>query len=308
MNLLSIAIIQHKPVHLNLQASLQKALLLIEEAASKGAQLLVFGECWLSGYPSWIDHSPGIALWNNEPVKEVFALMHQNSMDINGAAMKILCNAASTSGIILCMGFNEKTSTGTIYNAFVMINEQGKIINHHRKLVPTFNEKLLYAYGDAAGLKTVDTNWGKMGGLICWEHWMPLSRQALHNENEIIHIALWPAVHEMHQVASRHYAFEGRCFVIAVGQMMQVKDIPAVLALPDSLKDVPEKYILNGGSCVFDPVGNYLLQPQFDQEEILYCNIDNFDVSLKEKLSLDVSGHYSRPDIFDFTIERKRKN
>lgn len=311
MNTLNIAIIQHKPVHLNLSASLQKALVLIKEAAQKGAQLIVFGETWLSGYPSWIDHCPEIAQWNNEATKEVFAIMHTNSIDINGEEIKTICLLAKKFSVIICMGINEKVNkgigSGTIYNSFVIINDKGKIANHHRKLVPTFNEKLLYGNGDAAGLKTVETKWGRMGGLICWEHWMPLSRQALHNENEMIHIALWPTVHEMHQVASRHYAFEGSCFVIAAGQMMQVKDIPSSLMLPEYLKNEPEKYILNGGSCVIDPKGNYLLVPQFDKEEIFYCTIENFDVAIKEKLTLDTSGHYNRWDIFDFTVDRKRK-
>ena len=312
MESLHIAIIQHKPVHLNLAASLQKALLLIEEAAAAGAQLIVFGETWLSGYPSWIDHCPEIAIWNNEVTKEVFALMHSNSVDVNGDEMKMIYEAAKEYGIILCMGINEKIKngigSGTIYNSFVLINEEGELVNHHRKLVPTFNEKLLYGNGDATGLKTAKTQWGNIGGLICWEHWMPLSRQALHNENEMIHIALWPTVHEMHQIASRQYAFEGRCFVIAAGQMMQAKEIPTSLTLPEYIKNDPEKYILNGGSCVIDPKGNYLLTPQFDKEEILYCRIDNFDTAIKEKLTLDVSGHYNRWDIFDFTVNRKRKN
>lgn len=311
MKPLSIAIVQHKPVHLNLEASTQKALLLIKEAAATGAQLIVFGETWLSGYPSWIDHCPEIAIWNNDATKEVFAKMHASSPAVDGEEIKLLCTAAKELNVILCMGFNERISngvgSGTIYNSFVIINGKGEIANHHRKLIPTFSEKLLYGNGDAAGLKTVETNWGRIGGLICWEHWMPLSRQALHNENEMIHIALWPNVHEMLQVASRHYAFEGRCFVIAAGQMMQVKDIPAQLTLPAHFKGNPDKYILNGGSCVIDPAGNYLLPPQFDKEEILYCTIDNFDTAIKEKLTLDTSGHYNRWDIFDFSIDRKRK-
>ena len=234
------------------------------------------------------------------------------SSPFTSTLLRCICALAKELKIILCLGFNEKVTTGigsgTIYNSFVLINEEGEIKNHHRKLNPTFNEKLLYGNGDAAGLKTIETNWGNIGGLICWEHWMPLSRQTLHNENETIHIALWPTVHEMHQVASRHYAFEGRCFVIAAGQMMQVKDIPSTLTLPENLKSNPEKYILNGGSCVIDPKGNYLLPPQFDKEEILYRAIDDFDTAIKEKLTLDVSGHYNRWDIFDFTVDRKRKN
>ena len=311
MNSLNIAIIQHKPVHLNLKASTEKALAFIKEAAKQGSQLIVFGETWLSGYPAWLDHCPEVATWNSEATKEVFAQMHNSSVDVTGKEMKLLCDTAKENNVIICMGFNEKVSrgigSGTIYNSFVIINEDGEILNHHRKLIPTFTEKLVYGNGDAAGLRTVDINWGKLGGLICWEHWMPLSRQALHNENEIIHIAFWPAVHEMHQVASRHYAFEGRCFVIAAGQIMQVKDIPSSLTLPEHFKNDPDKYILNGGSCIIDPKGSYLLEPQFNKEEILYCTIENFDTAIKEKLTLDTSGHYNRWDIFDFSVERRRK-
>ena len=312
MESIHIAIIQHRPVHLNLEASTSKALKLIKEAAQQGAHLIVFGETWLSGYPAWLDHCPEVALWNNEATKEVFAQMHNNSVNIHGAEMKLICNAAKELKVIICIGINEKViegiGSGTIYNSFVIIDKDGQIVNHHRKLVPTYTEKMVYGNGDAAGLKTIDTNWGKLGGLICWEHWMPLSRQVLHNENEMIHVALWPTVHEMHQVASRHYAFEGRCFVIAAGQMMHVKDIPAGLTLPEHLKKNPDKYILNGGSCVIDPKGNYLLGPQFDKEEIFYCSIDNFDTAIKEKMTLDTSGHYSRWDIFEFSVDKKRKS
>lgn len=311
MKSIQIAIVQHKPVHANLKACTTNAINYINEAAQHGAQLIVFGETWLSGYPAWLDHCPDVATWNNEATKDAFALMHSNSVDVNGAELKQLCDAANENKVIICIGINEKLTegpgSGTIYNSFVTISEEGVMVNHHRKLMPTYSEKILYGQGDAAGLKTVDTNWGKLGGLICWEHWMPLSRQALHNENELIHVALWPTVHEMHQVASRHYAFEGRCFVIAAGQMMQVKDIPPSLILPEHFKNDPDKYILNGGSCVIDPKGNYLLEPQFDKEEILYCTIDNFDTAIKEKLTLDTTGHYSRRDIFDFTVNRKRK-
>ncbi len=312
MKPLRIAIIQHRPVHLSLKLCIEKALALLHEAAKQGAQLIVFGESWLSGYPAWIDHCPEMANWNNEAVKDVFAQMHANSAVIDGEEIKWLCGTAKELGVIVGLGFNERIKqgpgSGTIFNSFIIINAEGAIVNHHRKLMPTFNEKLLYGMGDAAGLKTVETDWGRMGGLICWEHWMPLSRQTLHNENEIIHLALWPTVGDIHQVASRHYAFEGRCFVIAAGQIMQVKDIPAGLTLPEHLKNTPDNYLLKGGSCVIDPKGNYLLAPQFDKENILYCTIENFDTIIKEKMTLDVTGHYNRPDLFEFTVNRKRNN
>lgn len=311
MKTLCIAIVQHRPSHLDLVGSTRKALSLINEAAANGARLIVFGESWLSGYPAWIDHCPEISLWNNHTMKEIFYQLHINSPAINGKEIRLLCVAAKQAGVIVCIGLNEKITSspgsGTIFNSFIIINQMGEIVNHHRKLVPTFNEKLLYGQGDALGLKTVETPWGKLGGLICWEHWMPLGRQELHNENELIHIAFWPAVHENHQLASRHYALEGRCFVIAAGQLMQVKDIPAALTIPEHLKNTPEKYILNGGSCVIAPDGTYLAAPLFDKEDILYCTINDFGTAVREKLTLDTTGHYSRWDIFDFSVSRERK-
>ena len=311
MKPLKVAIIQKKPAYGDITECTNIAISLINEAALNKSDLIVFGETWLSGYPAWLDYCPEIALWNNEATKDVFMQMHKNSATVDGEEIKAICTAAKENKVIVCLGFNEKilngSGNGTIYNSFVLINESGDITNHHRKLVPTFTEKLLYGNGDAIGLKTIDTKWGKIGALICWEHWMPLSRQALHNEGEIIHIALWPTVHEMHQVASRHYAFEGRCYVIAAGQMMQVKDFPSNLTVPKHLKENPDKYILNGGSCVIDAKGNYLMMPQFDKEEILYCTIANTDTAIKEKMTLDISGHYNRPDIFEFNVNKIRR-
>lgn len=311
METLTVAVIQQSPIYFNLPKSLAKAIQAIKEAATKGAGLVVFGETWLCGYPSWVDHCPDTALWNNDSVKEAFYLMHNNSADIGGQEIKELCRAASENKVMVVMGLNEKVMTGpgngTLYNSFIIIDEAGVIINHHRKLVPTFNEKLLYGNGDGKGLQTVQSRWGNIGGLICWEHWMPLARQVLHNENEQLHIALWPAVHEMHQIASRHYAFEGRCFVIAAGQIMKVKDIPVMLSIPAHLAEKPDQYLLNGGSCIIGPDGQYLLPPQFEKEEILYATLPLLDTVIKEKLAMDTSGHYNRWDIFDLSVNRNRK-
>ena len=307
MKSLRIAIIQHKPVHLNLEVSIKNALTYINEAAKQGAQLIVFGETWLSGYPSWIDHCPEIAIWNNEAVKEVFALMHANSPSVDGEEIKLICNAAKELKLLICLGFNERVingpGNGTIFNSFIIINENGEIANHHRKLMPTFNEKLLYGHGDAAGLKTVETSWGRTGGLICWEHWMPLSRQVLHNENEIIHIALWPMVHEMLQVASRHYAFEGRCFVLACGLLMPEKDMPQNLSVDKKYAKPKNGFYINGGSCIIGPDGKFITQPVFDTEEIIIAEIDLREIT-KEKMTLDVTGHYNRDDVFEFILKK----
>ena len=134
---------------------------------------------------------------------------------------------------------------------------------------------------------------------------MPLSRQAMHNEGELIHLALWPTVHEMLQIASRHYAFEGRCFVVAVGQMMAAKDFPPELELPKHLKDEPDEMVLNGGSAIIAPDGFYDLKPQYGKEGIIYHSLKDLDQIYRERMTLDTTGHYQRPDIFELKIKRE---
>jgi predicted amidohydrolase len=183
-----------------------------------------------------------------------------------------------------------------------MLDNNGELIMHHRKLMPTYTERMVYGQGAGDDLGSADTAFGKIGGLICWEHWMPLARQAMHNSGEVIHIAVWPTVHEMHQIASRHYAFEGRCYVVAVGQIMLADDIPEGLKLPENLAGKDGMMVMNGGSCVIGPDGKYLLEPQFDQVGILYIDIEDLDRVIGERMNLDSSGHYQRADVFEFNL------
>ncbi|WP_339815118.1 carbon-nitrogen hydrolase family protein [uncultured Imperialibacter sp.] len=306
---MKVAIIQHAPEYLDKKRSLEKALVLIREAASGGNVLAVFGESWLSGYPAWLDYCPGAALWNHEPTKEVFAKTHENAIVIDGPEMTVLQQAASDLGIAICIGINEKTGSGsangTLYNSMAIISPAGELVVHHRKLMPTFTEKLIYGVGDGNGLRSAEVAGARVGGLICWEHWMPLTRQAMHETCELVHIALWPTVHEMHQVASRQYAFEGRCFVLAVGQILRVKDIPAAFELPEELKANPESLLLKGGSCVVGPDGFYMREPIFDLETTIEVELPLRE-AIKEKMTLDVTGHYKREDVFDFKVNKKR--
>jgi len=302
-----IGIIQSGPQFLDLQSSMEKAARLVEEAAGKGAELVVFGETWLSGYPAWLDLCPESAVWGHEPTKEVFAATYLNSIAVPGDETKVLCDLARNYHIVICMGVNEIVKSGpgngTIYNSLLLIDADGKIVNHHRKLMPTFSEKLLYGMGDGRGLKAVDTHLGRIGGLICWEHWMPLARQAMHNSGEHIHIAVWPWVHDIHQLASRHYAFEARCFVVAVGQILRVKDLPKQLKLPENLVDKPGELLLKGGSCIIGPDGSYLLGPQVLNEGVIVYEITDMDRIYKERMTLDTSGHYNRDDVFNFSCK-----
>lgn len=304
---MKVAIVQWSSVHLDLKASVAKALKGIDEAADQGAQLIVFGETWFSGYPSWLDYSPEVAFWDHAPVKKAFAKMLDNCITLGGEAINALKDKARERQVSLVFGANEhddQKAKGTIYNALFFINEKGETINHHRKLVPTFTEKMLYGQGDGHGLTSSQLSGAKVTGLVCWEHWMPLSRQALHESGEQIHVAVWPKVHEMHQIASRQYAFEGRCFVLAAGQMLRASDFPEGIKLPADLS--PDTWVLNGGSCIIGPDGKYLVSPQWDEEKIIYAEL-NLEQVKEESMTLDVTGHYQRDDVFSLAVNRARK-
>jgi len=305
----NIGVVQSAPVYLDIKKSLEKVEALLKEASSKGAELVSFGESWFTGYPAWIDYCDEYAKWDFKPTKEIFAKTHVNSLDVTGPEVAQIGKWAKELGLVVVMGINEKVTSGpgngTIYNSLLTWNEQGELVNHHRKLMPTHTERLLYGQGDGAGLKAVDTAVGRVGGLICWEHWMPLTRQAMHNSGEHIHIAVWPKVHEMLQIATRSYAFEGRCFAVGVGQIMRVKDTPSELTLPDELKDKPEHLLLNGGSCIVGPDGQYVMEPVWDQEGVFITEVD-LNRCYEEKMALDVTGHYQRNDVFQLDVNHKR--
>jgi len=282
-----------------------KAVEIINEASRQDIDLLVFGESWLSGYPAWIDHCPNVALWDDQATKKAYKILAENSVSVDGEEISRLCYQASKHHMALVVGLNEVIvsgpGNGTIFNAVILINQEGKIAVHHRKLMPTFTEKILYGLGDGAGLKAADLGFGRVGALICWEHWMPLARQAMHDSGELIHIALWPQVHEMLQLCSRHYAFEGRCYVLAVGQLMMASQIPASLDVPTKFEDNPNALLLNGGTCIIGPDGRYITDPVYDEEKLIIHTLD-LGQTLEERMTLDVSGHYQRPDVFSFNV------
>src|SRR5271154_5759056 len=298
-----VAIAQSAPVYLDKRASLTKALDLVERAAKQGARLVAFGETWLPGYPAWLDVCPGAALWQNPSAKDIFAMLRNNSITVPGEEVNLLNEAARDLKIAIVIGVSERVDSGpgsgTLYNSLLTISDRGQLKNHHRKLVPTYTERLVWGNGDGRGLEAAPTSVGRVGGLICWEHWMPLARMAMHNSREHIHVAVWPTVHELHQLASRHYAFEGRCFVLAVGLMMPASDLPRELHDSATLRAGNRHWIERGGSAIIGPDAQYVLNPVFDREELLVSDLDLAQID-REMMTFDVSGHYARPDLFRF--------
>jgi nitrilase len=304
--IVKVAAVQAAPVYLDLPASLEKAGKLIGEAARFGAKVVVFPETWLPGYPAWLDCCRDAALWDYAPVKKVFARLMENSVAIPSPATEALSEMALKHQIVLNMSVNERVTQGagrgTLYNTMLTFGADGALLNRHRKIMPTYTERLVWGQGDGASLKAVDTDAGRIGGLICWEHWMPLARQALHTSGEDIHVAAWPQVKEMNLVASRHYAFEGRCYVIATGAIMKANELPEGLEAIESLQLNPEAFVLNGGSAIIAPDGTLLAGPVFNEETIVTAELDLSRI-VEEAMVLDITGHYSRPDIFDVKMK-----
>lgn len=296
-----IAAAQVAPAFLDMEASLEIAIHWIKEARKSGVRLLVFPETWFPGYPVWLDSSPGAAMWDYPPAKAVFRRLMENSPSIPSDFTNRLCSTVAEAGLTLVMGLHERDGN-TLYNSMLYISEQGELLGKHRKLVPTYAERLLWGHGDGSTLTVVDTPIGRVGGLVCWEHWMPLARQVMHEKGEIIHAAVWPSVDDNHLLASRAYAFEGRCFVVAVGSVLRRDNMPTGLEILDQiLGDGP---FLTGGSVIIGPDATIKAGPAGDKETLLIAEIDPGQIA-EAALTLDVCGHYARPDVFTLVVNEQ---
>ena len=308
-----VAVVQDE-VAPDLAAGLKATDRLAGDAARAGATLVAFPETWLPGYPAWLDVCSDAALWDHAPVKAVYRRMAEQSVVVDGESGRALGEIARRHGVAIVIGVVERVergpSRGTLFNGLLTYGRDGALLNHHRKLVPTYTERMVWGQGDGAGVCAAEVALGdttaRVGGLICWEHWMPLARQALHESAEDIHIAAWPTVKEMLQVASRHYAFEGRCFVLAAGSLMQASALPAELEPNRRIVPTGDQFVLRGGSAIIAPNGSYVREPVYDAPALLVADLD-LGMSREESMTLDVAGHYSRPDVFAFEINSARR-
>ncbi len=298
------AVIQKPPVLLDRKSTVAATASLIGEAAAQGASLIVFPEAYVPGYPAWIWRlRPGV---DGALSGEIHARLRENSVDLAGGDLDPVREAAAKHKATVVLGINERDSEfsgTTIFNTVVIIGADGNILNRHRKLMPTNPERMVWGMGDASGLRVVDTPVGRIGALICWENYMPLARYALYAQDVEIYIAPTWDTGESWLATMRHIAKEAGCWVIGTATAMQGSDLPKDFPGRDTLyKD--DEWINDGDAVVIKPMGAIAAGPLNRKKEILYAEID-IEAARKSRRSLDVAGHYSRPDIFSFSVDRR---
>lgn len=305
-----LAVVQHPPVFLNLDRSLERAGTLIRDAVAHGAECIVFPETWLPGYPVWLDEAPAAGLWDYPPAQALHQVLSDNAVTVPGPELETLRTLAREGGTAIVMGAHERAG-GTLYNTMLLVAADGSY-RIHRKIMPTYTERLVWGMGDGSTLDTLPTPHGPIGGLICWEHWMPLARAAMHAQRETIHVAQWPGVKDLHLLASRHYAFEGQCFVAVAGAVLTRGEVLAgfdslglgahpARTLLEAIPGDGETMLLRGHSAIVAPDTSYLAGPAPAEATILYADLDPGRIT-RGHLALDVDGHYARPDLFQLTV------
>lgn len=270
--------------------------------------MIVFGEALLPGYPFWLSLTGG-AEWNTTVNKELHAHYANNSIQIEVGELDGICKLAKDNNIAVYLGIIERAKNRgghSLYCSLVYINQQGKIQSVHRKLQPTYDERLTWAPGDGNGLRVHPLNKFTVGGLNCWENWMPLPRTALYAMGEDLHIAVWPGSNHNTKDITRFIARESRSYVISVSCLMRKGDFPSNTPHLEKILDNAPDILANGGSCIAGPDGEWILEPVLHKEGLLIETL-NFNRVLEERQNFDPVGHYSRPDVTKLIVNRERQ-
>lgn len=308
-NILKVALAQIAPVWLNKKATIDKIAASIKEAAKENAELIVFGEALLPGYPFWLALTEG-ASWDKKVNKELHAHYVRNAIQIEAGELETIQKLAKENSMAIYLGIMERAKNRgghSIYASLVYINENGQIKSVHRKLQPTYDERLTWAPGDGNGLQVHPLKQFTVGGLNCWENWMPLPRTALYGQGENLHIAVWPGSEHNTKDITRFIARESRSYVLSVSSLMAKTDFPKDTPHLDAiLKKAPDT-LANGGSCIAGPDGEWIIAPVLHKEGLIYQELD-FNRVYEERQNFDAVGHYSRPDVTKLTVNRERQS
>lgn len=295
-----VAVVQAAPVLFDKDASIDKAIGLIEQAGKKGADLIVFPESFIPAYPRGFSFGFIVGSRTMEGRKD-WKIYYDNSICVPSEDTDKIGEAARAAGVYVTMGVTEKDIKNcTLYCTNLYFSPDGTLLGKHRKLKPTGSERCIWGDGNEGKLPVFDTPWGNIGGLICWENYMPLARMAMYKKGVTIYIAPTADSREEWQCTMRHIALEGRCFVIGCNQYVNKSMYPNIFNYQNELDQLDEE-LCPGGSCIIDPFGKYVAGPSWGKEEILYAELDMNNVALS-RIDFDPSGHYSRPDVFTFKV------
>lgn len=309
MNTLKVALGQIAPVWLDKEGTLKKVENSINEAAESGCELIVFGEGLVPGYPFWLALTGG-AEWDTKVNKELHAHYVRNSIMIEAGELDSICELSKKRKIAVYLGIIERAKNRgghSIYASLVYINEKGEIKSVHRKLQPTYDERLTWSPGDGHGLQVHPLKQFTVGGLNCWENWMPLPRTALYGQGENLHVAAWPGSDHNTKDITRFIARESRSYVLSVSSLMSKDDFPENTPHLDRILENAPDTLANGGSCIAGPDGEWIIEPVLHKEGLIIETLD-FNRVLEERQNFDPVGHYSRPDVTKLTVNRERQS
>jgi nitrilase len=307
-DILNIAIAQIAPKWLNKKATIKKIEEAIEEAARQNAELVCFGETLLPGYPFWLELTDG-AKFDSPIQKDIFAHYLNEAVSIESGDLNSICALAKKKGIAVYLGCAERAGDRgghSIYCSLLYIDKMGVIQSIHRKLMPTYEERLAWSIGDGNGLKVHSLKNFTVGGLNCWENWMPLARTALYAQGENLHVAVWPGNTNNTVDLTRHIARENRMYVLSVSGLMRKEDINEDIPHHTVIRENADELLGNGGSCIAAPDGSWVIEPIVGKEAVITATI-NLNEVRKERQNFDPSGHYSRPDVFELNVNRQRQ-
>ena len=308
MTQLRVAVAQIAPIWLDRARTTAKIVDYVEKAADERADLVCFGEALLPGYPFWVERTDG-ARFDSALQKQLYAQYATEAVIVERGDLEPVRESCRNRSIACYLGVIERAldrGAHSLYCSLVYIGKDGVIGSVHRKLMPTYEERLVWATGDGHGLRVHPLGSFTVGGLNCWENWLPLARSALYGQGEDLHVAVWPGNLRNTRDLTKFVALESRSFVVSVSGLMRREDIPAGLSHVDVLTATADAVMADGGSAVAGPDGDWLLEPIVGEERLSVVEIDHRRV-LEERQSLDVAGHYSRPDVTRLVVNRARQ-
>jgi len=295
-----VAVVQAASVPFDSEACVDKAVRLIGDAAATGAKVILFPEAFIGGYPKGLSY--GLVVGARDPAgREEFRIYFDAAIEVPGPETQRLGEAAAEHGVYIVIGVIER-EIGTCYCTVLFFGPDGSLLGKHRKLMPTALERMIWGFGDGSTLTVVDSPYGRIGSVICWENYMPMLRMAMYAKNVALYCAPTADDRDTWLLSMRHVALEGRCFVLTACQFIRKRDFPESVRV--SLGDGPDSVLMRGGSAIVSPLGAVLAGPNFEGETILTATLDLGEIA-RGKFDLDVAGHYSRPDIFQLRVNEE---